>query len=740
MKHYVKPVSPWVAFSILLLIFPVGSFGLESREVRHDAAAIEKDARLVSLKLDREKNAIMLDDTELVEDDGPGSGVPEGMDERAKERPWVEALKKGIVIKKILTLDNPAAFSARLLFEGTEAKGNREPLHISLNGVEFLRPASLFAFPYTLQYTEYTPYDCWYFIDLPVGALRKGENEVLLWAESDSTSWKVHISAEKEFARGSLTRTHHPNRSLKSSDGGKTWSDSRLGPQGNVDGEYSVRFSLNHHVRSGQYISPVMDIVNDHNPLKRKIRLEKFRFTVGMETPEGTAAAVQVRFGASPRADDPSWTPWSASESSGEFTGLGNRRYFQWKAALSSTNPLKTPKIKNCTLAAAWEDLSPNKEVGVSVEVVRNGHVARSSYPFTYENILHPELEKYRRNAQLDKVVEGASSEFEVMMRLLNWAYRIPVTSNKYSWNWNDVTLLEKGEKGIPRLQMDYKARRRDAMCLYSNQALIGALLSFGHQARHININGESENGHEVTEVWSNEFNKWIYLDATRDYYYFDRKTGNPLNLLEVHKLLAARTTDPVTWDRPSIMKTKTGIAAPAGETSTVIISPIEVGIREGVNPYRVVTDARHILEITGYFRIIPRNDFLSHPLPVPVHTGASAWGWDGFLNHYDEKYPRRGEYHLETDRALDFYEPLNQAEVYLNETVEHGVLNVEVNTFTPGFDTFQVRLNEGKWVEQKQPVWLLALKAGKNCLEVRVRNLRGVLGPVSKLYVTYNP
>ena len=36
----------------------------------------------------------------------------------------------------------------------------------------------------------------------------------------------------------------------------------------------------------------------------------------------------------------------------------------------------------------------------------------------------------------------GATSEFEVMMRLLNWAYRVPLTQNGYSWNWNDVSVV----------------------------------------------------------------------------------------------------------------------------------------------------------------------------------------------------------------------------------------------------------------------------------------------------------
>lgn len=163
---------------------------------------------------------------------------------------------------------------------------------------------------------------------------------------------------------------------------------------------------------------------------------------MGIDVPEGTSAAVQTRFGASPRQDDSSWTPWGDTETGKEFTDLGKRRYFQWRVNVSTTNPLKTPVIKDFTLSVRWEDLSPNKEMGISVEVMHNGHVARSSYPFGYENILHPELEKYRKTARLDKIVEGATSEFEVMMRLLNWAYRIPLTSDRYSWNWNDVVSI----------------------------------------------------------------------------------------------------------------------------------------------------------------------------------------------------------------------------------------------------------------------------------------------------------
>ncbi len=254
-----------------LVLLPLVSAGTELSKLRLDAAGIEREARLVNLRFDRAASVITLDDAELIEDDAPATGVPEGMDLNGKEE-WIENLKKGIVIKKTLLLDDPAAFSGRLVFKGLEIKGNTYPLHISVNGVAFVRPPTAQAAPFARQYIDYSRNDRWFFIDLPAGALRQGENEILLWADSEAASWRVLIALEKEFARGSITRLHHPNRSLKSSDGGKTWSDSKLGPLDSVDGEYSVRISLDRYVKKGEYVSPVMDMVDGSSALKRARR------------------------------------------------------------------------------------------------------------------------------------------------------------------------------------------------------------------------------------------------------------------------------------------------------------------------------------------------------------------------------------------------------------------------------------------------------------------------------------
>ena len=48
-----------------------------------------------------------------------------------------------------------------------------------------------------------------------------------------------------------------PKRSARSADGGASWSNDRLGPEGNISGEYYVRVFLEHHRAKGSILLPV---------------------------------------------------------------------------------------------------------------------------------------------------------------------------------------------------------------------------------------------------------------------------------------------------------------------------------------------------------------------------------------------------------------------------------------------------------------------------------------------------
>lgn len=722
--------------AVVIGLTPIGESYLIKREktrVLLNAAAIEKNAKLINLKFDKADGVIKLNSTELIEDDAPASGLPEGYDTCCDKVAWIEDLRRGVVVKKILNLENPVAVAARLVFSGIEVQGNTLPLHFSLNGEKFIRPASKIAYPNARQYFDPAMYwDHWFFIDIPAAKLRKGNNEILLWTESDSVSWRILVAHEKEFKRGSLNRTS-PNRSMKSSDGGKSWSDSKLGALNAIDGEYSVRLSLDRYLSSGEYVSPLIDLVNGDNPFKIHSSNVRVSFDADFQKPSNTNITMFVRFGASPLMGDSSWTGWQPLENGKEYN-LANKNYLQWRAELSTTDPLTSPLIKSLSITSSWDNNSPNDDKGLNVQVVNNGEIINPSYPYSYENLNHPELKRFREEHKLDKVVAGANSEFEIILKLLHWAYRAPITNNGYSWNWNDAIVTSPGLP-MTKLNDPYNQRRRDGMCLYSTQGLIGALLSMGYQARHVNINSEAVNGHEITEVWSNDFNKWIYLDPTLDTYYYDLKTGVPLNVLEMHQMLAEKVKGIDTWDKPF-----------AVDQWKEIVASLKIGLRQGNNSFSIVTSTGEsggiwAMETIGRFRIIPRNNFLSHPLPVPVHTGATSWGWDGFLNWYDDKFPKRDEFQNYSDRTTDFYQPLNQAKIFLTETNEPGVLDVNIKGFTPGgFDGFLVATNGSGWIVQKDSHWLWSLRSGRNTIKVRTKNVRGILGPVSEIIVNYNP
>ena len=172
------------------------------------------------------------------------------------------------------------------------------------------------------------------------------------------------------------------------------------------------------------------------------------------------------------------------------------------------------------------------------------------------------------------------------------------------------------------------------------------------------------------------------------------------------------RTDD---WKRPFVP-----------EMGKEVVSRIKIGMRQGNNPFSILSSpgdngGSWALETMGHFRIIPRNDFLTNPLPTPVAEGNTMWGWDGYLNWFDEVFPKRDEYQRYTNRANDFYQPLNQSKVYLLETDKSGVLKVAVDTFTPGgFDSFLVAVNDDTWLTKNQSTWNWELQSGLNSIRVR--------------------
>ena len=196
-----------------------------------------------------------------------------------------------------------------------------------------------------------------------------------------------------------------------------------------------------------------------------------------------------------------------------------------------------------------------------------------------------------------------------------------------------------------------------------------------GYPARWINISTRHTYGHEVAEVWSNDFDKWVFMDATLDYHIYDPDTGVPMSLVEINARLAELMPAPATWEYP--------IQWHLPDESLLV--PARVAYRQGDNAHAIDDPAvgpGHLL-LKGHLQMPLRNDFASRPNPVPWRV-SSNWGSDQFYCYYGDMFPRKEEYQHHTNRWQDFNPTLNQAELYLRETSEPDVLRVDCGEAQP--------------------------------------------------------
>ena len=704
--------------------------------MRIDAAGLNEGGRMTGLVYGGDQG-ITLANSVLVEDDATAIGQPQG----ATERSWFEVLDGEVRILKELVLDDGRAHAAWLTWCGVEAENNDVPLHLSVNGVDVLRPPTKQAHPQCRHYytSDWAPshFDNWFVAELPVSALRSGTNTIEMWtndvAATDEVGvrepgWQVMVAADSERERGADPPLPPVGRSARSRDGGDTWERDGLGQKNEIKGEYCVRLSLDRYGRSGVFRSAAIDVTGtDADVIRPDVTVDACSATWEVE---GTGdVALRIRFADSPDVDAANaWSDWQGVEGlSGSWQAPAGR-WLQFEATLRTDDPLVSPSLQGVTVVAQALPRSTNGAHARLLEM-QNGHVTRSSMDYTWEN---PEaLRDLRQRFELDQVVDGAATQFEAQLRLMHWAYRIPIGRlDPYAWRYDDLPQLEREEDGSIRLLGPYEQPRREGHCLFCNFTLIAGLLSLGYPARWVNISTKHTYGHEVTEVWSDDFDKWVFLDATRDYYMVDPDTGVPLSLVEIGERVGEILTQPVTWEQP----------IPAQLPQGVSPDNVRVTYRPPHHGGPVFVDgADHDLLMIGHLQMPRRNDFATRPQPVPWRL-SSNWGSSEFTCWSSRMFPPKLEYAHGTNRRQDWEPSLNRAQLTLSETADVAVLRVDAETVTPWFEAFEVRVDGGDWQTQSDARWSWELHEGRNELQVRIRNSCGIRGRESTAAVVFTP
>lgn len=661
--------------SILALAACAAGGPAAADELRLDAKALYGRAVASDVRLSSDGAAVVLDESELIEDDGPAAGY--------SYKPNEERLSDTVWIKKELSVPDPVARKATLLV------GPGGDLRAIVNG----KPVELGPAEKTGNY--------WQAYTIPPATLTAGTNEVVL-----SGPGRVWIARAEDFAAGSTERPTHPGRSLRSADGGRTWVRDCLGPVGDVRGEYYVRLVLDRYRPAGSLTMPVVDAGNLAGRVVAPPLSGPVPVRVHLDAEGGGVGTVRlrVRTGTTPVPAAKTWSDWADAASGQEIRGPTGR-YLQVAVELATADRLRTPRVKSLRIEAD-PPTSGDWATKLTVIASDNPEIVRSSVPFVYEPFGHPRLKQLRARHRLDAVVKGARTEFELVERLARWsAGRWDRGHLKDAYPpWDALEILRPHADGTPT----------GGFCQQYNVVFLQACESFGIPGRAVSIGpgdrgGIRGGGHEVVEVWSNQFRKWVYVDGNTAWYAVDPGTKVPLSLWELR-----RRQLPVLAGKP------------AGRIEVV-------HLREEGRRWEGLAGWPPFLEL----RLIPRSDFLERASPLPLHQGMRGWFWTGHHVWTDAESPASLLYGRRVVDRRNWEWTLNQARYTLEATATPGEVRVHLDTETPGFDTFLADV-DGTGPRPVASGFIWKLRPGRNRLDVRPRNVAGREGIAGRVTLDY--
>ncbi len=689
----------------------------------------------------RDGNDVALNDLVLLEDDGPGSGYSE------KGTFW-EGIHKGVLARKIIQLDDPTASEAHVvLYMEPQSPKDQPPYYLVVNG-------------HRIEGNPISWHDPnWHWVKIPVEYLKAGPNEIVVGSDApEDKEYRLLIAREDEYDAGGGKFTYQGNTALisanqipgnsnnseygfqpihvgehsaKSTDGGRNWNQYALGTTNDVVGEYVIRLNLERRKPVGFLRSPAIDLwkgsVDGPDSILPECSVSKLTFHGKGETPNGTALVWSARFSDTPDMSSDAWTNFINVAEGPDITAPlenGGKRYMQWEAQLRTENPLLTPTVSDTQIDRTLTFEVPPVNT-FYVMKCENPRLRYASYNFAYEDADTPQLKKLRERLNLDELLANATGDFEKINILRHyvsqqWYHGDPLPNYP---EWNALNILDRRDQcGV------------GGMCIQFSIVFIQSLESLGYQARHVNIFN-----HETVEVYVDELGKWVHADpeSVFDSYEFNTDTGIPINIYEQHQYFLAQygltKNNPIDWMSPTAWCNH-----PNGGLDE-IKQPLEISTYTPWlnNPDPSKRPPQH--RLAGFFRMMPRNNYFSHPTPRPLSQGSTWWPWDGYLNWYDDATPRKLQYALHSDRVSDFYPTLNQVSFSAVHGEDEEDVVVDMTSFTPNFDTYEINVDDTGWKPADSHfVWKLH-RSALNTLTMRTRNTLGVTGTPSEMQVFYH-
>lgn len=706
-------IIPFCALLILIVSFTAVA---EPVSVSWQGDALDVyESGFMHMLMKQPSGGVSLFNMEVIENDSPGGGYSE-------KGVFNDVVWGQNRARKILEINDTRTEKAWLVLLFGRGRNGKYPLRFSINGNEAVME----------QWDPEVVNHGFRWEEFPANWLKKGRNVIELYcpeAETEKDGWNVWLSRADEYEDGGGDPAMVGETSFKSTDGGKHWDKSPFGADGKTQAEYTIRISLDRYVSSGWLAGPVVDLWSgDDDTFITPVRVvKKLRLSLRADVPEGTAIEYFLRAGTCP---DPFSTDWGPYEPVGsgavvdvEFSDRVLRgRFVQFKAVLSSSDPLKSPVFKSARMDM---DLLQGNSTHKSLFVLEedNPVIGYPSVDWAWERWDRPEFSELKARENLDGVIAGAKTQFDATVKMLHLATtrvpRLHGTPIPDYPTWDALASLDRIDQ-----------HGSVGMCIQFNNLFMGYCMAYGMQGRL--INGQD---HEMAEVWSDDFGKWVYYEASyANHYLYGTETGEPLSLFELHRMYLDYfyPDRPIDWRADN---TQYGHTAQAIESSE-----IKPPVARSSTTYHQ-TDNPTIMYKgfiqCPFMRMVPRNDYYARPTPIPLSHGTiGTWIWNGYINWYDDRTPPMRQYTWHTDRKQDMWPDLNLVHVRAATGHSNEYLFLRFETYCPNFDRFEVSENDGVWKPVGEDRWTWVLASGRNTLRVRAVNKLGAKGKPSRFVV----
>ncbi|MEX0745705.1 MAG: transglutaminase-like domain-containing protein [Phycisphaeraceae bacterium] len=674
-----------VALLLAAAAAPAATAQESPRLIMDAEQAYEEGMGAWGVRYDAERGGLILTDRRLIEDDGPGIKPYNTKQWYHLSLPEVVSLEGDVHVKKTLHVEHPEASEATLVLHSRSSNAI-----VVVNGEQLSDQSGRYR-------------------SVPPELLRAGDNEVEL--RPGRRGSLAVLALRDDIVRNAPERADDPPRSFKSTDGGRNWES--------VDGEYMVRLHLVQHQVEGRIISPVIELSGQTPGLLDPVAVDGVRLRVETQASDGTQVTLEVRTGPTPVYDEQQWSEWQPAD---RVTVAAGSRYLQWQATLSTRDARQTPVLEQVTVLPRVNRNAPSWARGLTLVEHHNPAMRYTSIPFAYEDFNHPKLVALREKHKLDEVVAGADSELERFVLLRHWVGR----QLRYS----------PPVQSYPAWDADEIITRGDGFCVQFAIALMQVYQSMGHPARYVfGYHPGGNPAHEVVEVWSSEHDKWVLMDLPSNIHHVDPETHTPLSMLEIHERMiqgyygekmitpANRPPDPTGGDYLITVR------------GTNIEPDPKLHRQLDLEPTKSPRWNRWAV-----MRMMPRSDFYSRTYPLPIHQGFGP-DWSDYVAWQTPQTPAyyNYRYHGVTNRRSDWEWTLNRVRFDATAGSTPGMVEVQMGTETPGFETFRVRTGDGEW-RSGAARFTWELEPGRNRLEMRARNDAGIAGAVSYIELDYEP